>query len=87
MNERIEMQTKKDDGITGLIWLGDTEDPTDGPVVLEGADAEFAVERSDNDEVSIHATLPGDSNALVSLYMTRFQATYLAALLIRKASA
>lgn len=80
------MQTENDDTIKGLIWLGDTEDPMNGPVVLEGADAEFMVERSDDDEVSIHATLPGDDNALVSLYMSRSQATYIAALLIRKAA-
>lgn len=65
------------------IWLGDLDDPMNGPAVLEIEATIVNVERTDDDEVAIHATMPGDDNALVSLYMTCDQADVIAAHLIR----
>lgn len=65
------------------IWLGDTDNPMDGEVVIENEATSVAVERSDHDEVSIHATMPGDNNALVSLYFTRHEAANIAADILR----
>lgn len=65
------------------IWLGDTENPMDGEVVIENEATSVAVERSDHDEVAIHATMPRDDNALVSLYFTRHEAANLAAAILR----
>ena len=65
------------------IWLGDLDDPMDGPVVLEGEATTVAVEYTDVNEIAIHATMPGDDNALVSLYLTRDQAALVAADLLR----
>lgn len=69
--------------IDAKIWLGDTDDPMDGEVVIENEYTVVAVERSDHDEVSVHATMPGDNNALVSLYFTRHTAANLAAEILR----
>lgn len=68
---------------TATIWLGDSEDPMNGPVVLENEETAIAVERTDVNEIAIHATMPGDKNALVSLYFTRDKAAIVAADLIR----
>lgn len=69
--------------VNAKIWLGDLDDPMDGDVVLENVPAVVAVERSDSDEVAIHITMPGDDNALVSVFFTRHEAATIAADLIR----
>lgn len=73
--------------VSGAVWIGDAADPMNGPVVLEGEDCAYSVERSDDDEVSLHATLPGDDNAVASFYMNRVAALALAKLIERKALA
>jgi|SRR5215212_1908638 len=60
------------------IWLGDLADPMNGRPVLQDEDCAVAVEGDATDEVVIHATMPGDRNALLSLSMTRTNAALVA---------
>lgn len=61
------------------IWVGDAADPTDGTPVLEGEVVATSIEVTDVDEIAVHATLVGDSNAVASLYFTCAEAALLAA--------
>lgn len=79
------MSTKAERRIEGSIWLGDVFYPMDSPPVLEGEATYIDVERTDDDEVALHATMPGDDHALVSVFMTCQQATFIAAALNAKA--
>lgn len=65
------------------IWLGDLDDPMDGEVVLENESTVVTIERTDVNEIAIHATMPGDDNALVSVYFTRHEAANIAAEILR----
>jgi hypothetical protein len=61
------------------LWVGDSDDPMNGEVVLENVAGNVTIERTDEDEVAIHATLPGDQNAIASFYLSNAEAALLAA--------
>lgn len=71
--------------LDGNLWIGDMSDPAAGDPVLEGEDVRIRVERTDHDEVAIHATFDGDDNAAVTLYFSRAAGMAMSRLIEREA--
>jgi hypothetical protein len=68
----------------GALWINSLEEGNDDAEV-EMADVAVSAELTDEDEVAIHATLTGESQSLVSVYLSRKDATALALLLQHQA--
>lgn len=62
----------------GRVWLNNPDDLL-ADALIELDDADITAERTEDDEVAIHATLDGDPSAVVSLYLTPAAGALLAA--------
>lgn len=65
--------------VTGGVWINDPADLDES--LVENEKAVLMIERTDEDEVAIHATVHGDDQAVVTLYTDRSGAFALAGLL------
>jgi len=74
------MATKTHSNAT--IWLSELGDSE--ALVLANEKVIVETERTDVNEIAVHATLPGDDNAIVSIYLTRDKAAVLAADLLQR---
>jgi hypothetical protein len=68
----------------GALWIDSLEEGNDDAEV-EGVDIGVTAELTDEDEVAIHASLLGEDQALVSIYLSRKRVMALALLLQHQA--